>query len=171
MTLAWDPTRRRAWQAGFGRDHHVHAAGEDCRPGCVPASIDGLDEDMVDAAQLHLTDPSGAVLWHPRGLEDLDAVPARTMTLWHDIREGIVARGEPWSWWRIRGNPTSHLFATNPTGAPAEPARCGQSPEPGADWLHEDASRCRVCQAAVTRDAAPPAAFGTIGGVPVGAAS
>lgn len=171
MTLAWDPTRRRAWQAGFGRDHHAHGPDVECRPDCVPATIDAFDEDMMDAAHLHLTDASGTSLWHPRGLDDLDAVPARTMALWLAMKEGIAARGEPWSWWRIRGNPTSHLFATNPSGAPADAARCGQSPDPGADWLHEEASRCRVCQATVEREASPPAAFGTIGGVPVGASA
>lgn len=169
MTLAWDPPRRRAWQAGFGRDHHGHPPDAACRADCVPATIDGLDEDMVDAAQLHLTDATGALLWHPRGLGDLDAVPARVMTLWHDMRDGIAARGEPWAWWRIRGNPTSHLFAADPAGVPVGPSRCGLVPDAAAEWIREEASRCRVCQAAAAREAAPAVAHGTIGGVAVGA--
>lgn len=169
MSLAWDPSRRRAWQVGFGRDHHAHPLEQACLPACVPATVDPRDEDMQDAVILNTTDATGAMLWSPSGLADFDAVPERVLVLWHEVRNGLAARGEPWSWWRVRGTPTSHWFAASPAGFPTEPARCGVDPDPDAEWLQEEGDHCRVCSVVVDGEKKPRAASGTIGGIAVGA--
>lgn len=169
MTLAWDPTLRRAWQVGFGRDHHAHAGDGPCVVGCVPSSVDPLDDDMVDAELLHTIDASGTPIWRPT-LTELRNIGARVLDLWIQMRDGLMARGEPWVWWRPRGNPTAHLYPAGPGGRPGSLARCGQDPDAlrADEWVVDGDAHCRSCEAVVKRDAAPVRSWGTIGGVPVG---
>lgn len=146
--LAWDPARQRAWHVGFG-----------------DASVDPRDEDMVDAADLSMTDATGAVLWHPTGLADIDAHPERTLTLWVDMRDGAMARAEPWQWWRVRGIPTAHQYPATPLGVPTI-ARCGYDPHaagPVAEWTREGGTECGACAGTAKAAQAPTTGWGRIG--------
>lgn len=121
---------------------------------------------MVDANVLSTTDSTGALLWHPRGLPDFDALPERVFTLWRDMRDGFARRGEPWTWWRPRGVPTSHQYEASPFGVP-EQARCGHEPYrdgPVADWIRDAGEpHCGACKALGEREARPAAGWGRIG--------
>jgi len=122
---------------------------------------------MQDANLLSLTDASGALLWHPRGLSDFDAVPYRTFELWLLMRQGAQAAQRPFRWLRRKGTPTAHQFAASPL--PPTAARCEQSAAEG-EWVDaEDAqTRCRACVALIERAAAPAQAWGVIGDTVVG---
>lgn len=147
MDLAWDPTRQRAWRAGFGTD-----------------TIDPLDEDMRDANLLSLTDATGASLWHPRGLDDFDAIPERTLTLWLDMRDGLASRTEPWVWWHPKGIPTSHQYPASPLGTPSGPSRCGHGPTTADEWVRDPSPPlCGACSALAGKEARPDGAWGQVG--------
>lgn len=117
---------------------------------------------MEDANLLSITDATGASIWHPRGLTDLLAIPERTLTLWRDMRDGVVARNEPWVWWRIRGVPTAHLYEASPVGVPLV-SRCGQRRDPGHELVRDGDRQCPACSAVTARDARPQVGWGRIG--------
>lgn len=114
---------------------------------------------MQDADLLSMTDATGALLWHPHGLEDIERLSARTLRLWRDMRDGAAARDQPFTWLRVRGIPTSHLYEASPLG-PTQ-ARCGHQPD--GPLVAGDDTRCRACSAITTRDAAPRVGWGTVG--------
>jgi hypothetical protein len=122
---------------------------------------------MQDANLLSLTDHTGALLWHPRGLGDIDAVPARTFDLWLLMRQGSQAAQRPFRWLRRKGMPTAHWFEMSPL--PPTAARCGQQATEG-EWVDaEDAqTRCRACVALIDKASRPAQAWGVIGDTPVG---
>ena len=123
---------------------------------------------MVDAHVLCTTDTQGNVLWHPRGLSDFLALPARTWELWVAIQNGIAARQQPWSWWRVKGMPTSHRFEASPLGL-HDVARCGWRGPDGAEWLRdENPPLCQVCGSLMEQEARPRAGWGRIGDHAVG---
>lgn len=126
---------------------------------------------MADANVLSMTDASGALLWHPAGLADFDAIPARALVLWRDMRDGLASRGSTAPWMRPRGVPTSHHYAPSALGVPVL-ATCGHDPYesgPVAEWVNDPTPPlCRACSAVIGKAADPTVAWGTIGGVPVG---
>lgn len=128
-------------------------------------TCDPLDEDMQDANLLSLTDATGAALWRPRGIADIDATPARTFDLWLDMRAGAAASQAPWRWLRRKGTPTAHLFEASPL--PPDKARCGWTTTEG-EWVDaQDAqTRCRSCTSLTEKPAAQP--WGFIGDTAVG---
>ncbi len=126
---------------------------------------------MADANVLSITDVTGALLWHPRGLADFDATPARVLVLWRDMRDGLAARDAGTEWMRPRGIPTSHHYPASQQGVPVV-ATCGHDPYvdgPVAEWVR-DATQplCRMCSAVLGAAAQPGSGWGTIGGVAVG---
>lgn len=119
---------------------------------------------MDDAATLLETDTQGNSLWRPSSLADFGAIPARVWDLWLVMRDGLVARAEPWAWWRVRGVPTSHQYQASPEGP--NTARCGFDPGPGADLVR--GGEQPLCQACTAVAAPRSAGWGRIGDAVLG---
>ena len=57
-------------------------------------SVDGIDpddEDMVDAALLAMPDGMGGTFWRPSSLDDIYALPDRTLRLFMAYRAGMAS--------------------------------------------------------------------------------
>lgn len=119
---------------------------------------------MQDANLLSMTDATGALLWHPHGLEDIERLSARTLQLWRDMRDGMAARDHPHTWLRTPGIPTAHLYEASPLG-PAK-ARCGHVPQ--GRLVGGGDTQCRACAAIAARDATPQVGWGRIGDTLIG---
>ena len=122
---------------------------------------------MLDAARL--AQPVGeGILWHPSSLDDIYAIPARTLILFDYYQLGMASRLQPWSWWRLKGKrATTHQYQVDWQFQPQRPARCGYKTK---DELEQSettkCSRCEKLDAGETTEAT-----GTVAGVRVGAQS
>jgi hypothetical protein len=121
---------------------------------------------MLDAARL--ASPVGeGILWHPSSLEDIYAVPARTLWLFDYYRLGAASAAEPWTWWRLKAKrTTAHQYQMDWKMKPGGRARCGYDPD-GAALERSDAAHCKKC--AKLDKGEPEEPTGTVAGVRVGA--
>jgi hypothetical protein len=144
----WEETLRAAYEAGAGR-----------------GDLDVTDDDLLDAARL-ATPVGEGILWHPATLDDIYAVPSRTLLLFDFYRLGIAARLNPWTWWRVAGKrEMCHQYSSDWRARPLPPARCGY--EPGGKLERYDIGHCSRCENLDRGQVEQPT--GTVAGVKVGA--
>ena len=150
LTPEWEDALRGAYEAGAGR-----------------GPLDPDDDDLQDAARLASPVGEGGILWHPATLDDIYAIPARTLLLFDHYRLGMVSRQMPFTWRRTKGKRvTAHQYASDWQGEADRPARCGF--DPGEVELESsDIAKCVKCEKLDKGESVE--ATGTVAGVRVGA--
>jgi len=110
----------------------------------------------------------GGILWHPASLDDIYAIPARTLILFDYFQLGMAARVQPWSWWRLEGKrATTHQYRTDWQSEPMRPARCGYKTDAALE--RSETTKCARCDKLDHGETTE--ATGTVAGVKVGAQS